>query len=107
MSPPADDDDRSDDFLESHARQTRADEDLRRQSHRMAGVGFEFVAAILLLGAAGWALDWWLGSSPWGLILGLVLGFAVGLWQLIRVGMRSFKQEAGSASGNIRSKPRE
>lgn len=89
MSTPADDDG-SDEFLK-RARQARADEEMRRQSHRMAGVGFNFVASLLLFGAAGWGLDWWLGWSPWGLIAGFALGFALGLWQLIRVGMQSFK----------------
>ena len=71
-----------------------SDEELARQWHRMAGVGVEFVAAIFLLGAVGWWLDRRFGWSPWGLIVGVALGFAVGLWQLVRVGMKSFRDSS-------------
>ena len=59
--------------------------------YRMAGVGTEFVAAIGVLGAVGWFLDRWLGSSPWLLITGFGLGFAVGLWLMYKAARNSFK----------------
>lgn len=59
----------------------------------MAGVGMEFAAAIIVMGAIGWWLDWQFGLSPWGVVGGVALGFVVGLWQLIRVGLRSLRQE--------------
>ena len=50
----------------------------------MSGLGFEFVAAILLPGALGWWLDRMFGSAPWlMLVLGL-LGFVAGLRLLMR-----------------------
>ena len=57
----------------------------------MAGVGTEFVAAIGIFGAVGWFLDRWLGSSPWLLITGFGLGFAVGLWLMYKAARSSFK----------------
>lgn len=69
-----------------------SEEEITRQWHRMAGVGFEFLAAIILFGGIGWLLDWGLGWSPWGLISGLALGFVVGMWQLVRVGRRAFRE---------------
>jgi ATP synthase protein I len=44
----------------------------------------EFVAGILLGGGAGWALDYFAGISPWGLIAGLLLGFAAGTLNVMR-----------------------
>ena len=59
--------------------------------YRMAGVGIEFVVAIGLFAFIGYLVDRWLDSSPWGLIVGAGLGFAVGLRAMIRVAMKSFK----------------
>jgi ATP synthase protein I len=78
--------------IEDRHKKAAEDEAISRQWHRMAGVGVEFIAAILLLGGVGWWVDWQFGFSPWGLLVGVALGFVVGLWQLIRVGMRSFKE---------------
>ena len=49
-----------------------------------AGAGYTLIGAILLLGGIGYALDGWLGMSPWFLIGGLMLGIAVGMWSLAR-----------------------
>jgi ATP synthase protein I len=58
--------------------------------YRVAGIGFEFVAAVLLLSAAGFGLDRWLGTSPWLLLGGMVLGFVVGLVMMIRSAKKTF-----------------
>ena len=42
------------------------------------------LGAIILLGGLGYALDKWLGSSPWGTIVGLVLGIVVGFYELVK-----------------------
>jgi len=60
--------------------------------YRMAGVGIEFVVAIALFAGIGYAIDRWRGTGPWGVLIGLGLGFAVGLRSMIRVAKRSFKQ---------------
>jgi ATP synthase protein I len=44
----------------------------------------EFIAAIIVGGALGWAADRWLGTSPWGMILLLMLGFAAGVMNVMR-----------------------
>lgn len=44
----------------------------------------EFVAGILVGAAIGWLMDRWLGTSPWGLIVWLMLGFAAGVLNLTR-----------------------
>jgi ATP synthase protein I len=32
----------------------------------------------------GWGIDWLVGSSPWGLITCLLLGFCAGMLSLLR-----------------------
>ena len=44
----------------------------------------ELVAGVLVGAFLGWALDKWLGSSPWGLIVFLLLGFAAGVINVMR-----------------------
>jgi F0F1-type ATP synthase assembly protein I len=59
--------------------------------YRLTGVGFEFIAAIFVLGGLGWWLDSRLKTTPWLMIAGAGLGFAAGLWLLIRAAFRSFR----------------
>jgi ATP synthase protein I len=44
----------------------------------------ELVAGVLVGAGLGWALDRWLGISPWGLIVFLLLGFAAGVRNVVR-----------------------
>ena len=44
----------------------------------------ELVAGVLVGGGIGWLLDKWLGISPWGLILFLLLGFTAGVLNVMR-----------------------
>ena len=44
----------------------------------------EFIAAILVGTAIGWLIDKLAGTSPWGLIFFLLLGFAAGILNVLR-----------------------
>ena len=44
----------------------------------------EFVAAVVVGAAIGWLVDRWLGISPWGMIVFLLLGFAAGVLNVMR-----------------------
>jgi len=44
----------------------------------------ELVAGVLVGAGLGWLLDRWLGISPWGLIVFLLLGFAAGVLNVMR-----------------------
>jgi ATP synthase protein I len=44
----------------------------------------ELVAGVLGGAAVGWLIDRWLGISPWGLIVFLLLGFAAGVLNVMR-----------------------
>jgi ATP synthase protein I len=57
----------------------------------------ELVAGVLVGAALGWLLDRWLGISPWGLIVFLLLGFAAGVLNVMRA--------AGVNTGSKASRP--
>ena len=49
---------------------------------------YGLIGAILIFGAAGWFADRYFGTSPWCLLAGLILGLAIGFYQL-REGVRN------------------
>lgn len=51
------------------------------QAMRMAA---DFVAGVLVGGAVGWGVDRFFGTSPWGLAVFLLLGFAAGILNVLR-----------------------
>jgi ATP synthase protein I len=44
----------------------------------------EFIAGILVGGALGWTIDYFAGTSPWGMIVFLLLGFGAGTLSAMR-----------------------
>jgi len=44
----------------------------------------EFIAGIVVGAAIGWLIDRWAGTSPWGLIVFLLLGFGAGVLNVLR-----------------------
>ncbi len=44
----------------------------------------ELVAGVAVGAFLGWLIDRWLGISPWGLIVFLLLGFAAGILNVMR-----------------------
>jgi ATP synthase protein I len=44
----------------------------------------ELVAGVLVGAGLGWLIDRWLGTTPWGLIVLLLLGFAAGVLNVMR-----------------------
>jgi ATP synthase protein I len=44
----------------------------------------ELVGGVVIGFILGWLLDRWLGTSPWGLIVFLLLGFAAGVLNVMR-----------------------
>jgi F0F1-type ATP synthase assembly protein I len=43
-------------------------------------MGVELMAAILVWGGIGWLADRWLGTGPWLLGVGALIGYAAGLY---------------------------
>lgn len=62
-------------------------------------LGSEFVAAVLVGIALGWGLDKLAGTSPWGLIVFLLLGFAAGVMNVLRAA-GTVSAPAGRAGGS-------
>jgi len=50
----------------------------------VAAASYTLIGAIILLGGLGYLVDSWRGTSPWFLLTGLILGMAVGFWELIK-----------------------
>lgn len=47
-------------------------------------IGTEFVAAIVIGGILGYLIDLGLGTSPWGLLIMFMMGFAAGILNVTR-----------------------
>lgn len=56
----------------------------RQTSNPMLGLGLQFVVTILVCLFAGQWLDRRLGTTPWLLLAGMLLGGALGFWTMIR-----------------------
>jgi ATP synthase protein I len=63
-------------------------EEDKEETNRRSGLAY--AAAISLFASVvsglivGWLLDRWLGTSPWLLVTGLILGAAAGFYEFIR-----------------------
>nr|WP_245453446.1 AtpZ/AtpI family protein [Aquibium carbonis] len=72
------------------ARRPAVSEKERSGTGGMAGVGSalrmssEFIAGIVVGAALGWAIDYYAGTSPFGLVVFLLLGFAAGVVNALR-----------------------
>jgi ATP synthase protein I len=47
-------------------------------------VGIELVGAIVVAELIGWAIDKWLGTRPWGMVVFFFLGVAAGMLNVYR-----------------------
>ena len=48
------------------------------------GLSSELVAGVVVGAGIGWFIDRWIGVSPWGLIVFVLLGFAAGVLSVMR-----------------------
>ena len=79
------------DLKAEHAERAAAEQPPRTDGAGMAlafRLAGEFVAGILVGAALGWGLDYVAGTSPWGLIGLLLLGFCAGVLNVIRASGR-------------------
>jgi ATP synthase protein I len=76
--------------LDQRAAEVKAEEALlaKAESARASGAAWriiiDLVAATVLLGGLGFALDNAIGWSPWGLLTGLLAGFGLGMFMAAR-----------------------
>lgn len=62
----------------------------------------ELVAGVIVGAIIGWLLDRWLGISPWGLIVFLLLGFAAGVLNVMRAAGIAPERHIPDGDGNKR-----
>jgi ATP synthase protein I len=64
---------------------SRDDADANRKSGVAYAAALTLFFSVATLCGAGWLLDRWLGTRPWLLVAGLVLGSVVGFYQFIKL----------------------
>ena len=66
-----------------------ADEENKEEVNRKSGLAYaaatSLFAAVVSGLIGGWLLDRWLGTGPWLLVAGIVLGAAAGFYEFIRI----------------------
>ena len=65
-------------------RSLRAFQDNVRKSGPAAAASYALIGAIILLGGIGYVVDLWRGTSPWFILVGLLLGIIVGFYELAK-----------------------
>ena len=65
-----------------------------QNENRKAGfayaAGIALFASVVTFCAAGWLIDKWFNTAPWGLVGGIVLGSAAGLFEFIRLSSKTY-----------------
>jgi len=59
-------------------------QETNRKSGLAYAAAFSLFAAVVFGLIIGWLLDRWLGTRPWLLVVGLVLGAIAGFYELVR-----------------------
>jgi F0F1-type ATP synthase assembly protein I len=63
-----------------------------RQTGLAWSAGVAFGGAVIFMLVLGWGADVLLGTSPWGLVGGIVLGSVIGFIQFFRITSQIFKK---------------
>ncbi|MCU1267957.1 MAG: hypothetical protein JWM21_4275 [Acidobacteria bacterium] len=63
----------------------RDDQETNRKSGVAYAAALSLFFSVVSLCGVGWALDRWLGTKPWLMVVGIVLGAIVGFYQFIRL----------------------
>lgn len=58
---------------------------------------FVLVGGVVFGGGLGWLLDHWLHTTPWLMLLAGLLGFAGGVWDILKQLSREEKKEQNDA----------
>ncbi|HEX8162350.1 MAG TPA: AtpZ/AtpI family protein [Pyrinomonadaceae bacterium] len=61
------------------------DKDVNRRSAVMYSAALSIFFSVLVGFGVGWALDKWLGTTPWMVVGGIVTGSALGFYEFIRL----------------------
>jgi len=64
---------------------SRDDEETNRKSGIAYAAALTLFASVASMCGIGWLLDRWLGTNPWLMVVGLILGAAVGFYEFVRL----------------------
>jgi|SRR5687768_37519 len=78
-------------YILSPAPKDSAAETIRRSGMAWS-IGIAFVCSVGFLLVLGWGADLLFGSSPWGVVIGIIIGSLIGFYQLFRFSSQIFKQ---------------
>jgi ATP synthase protein I len=65
-------------------------EDENRKSGLAYAAALTLFASVVSFCGLGYLLDRWLGTQPWLLVIGIVLGSAVGLYEFVRLSSKTY-----------------
>ena len=68
----------------------RTDQEENRKAGFAYAAGITLVVTVAAFCGLGWLLDKWLGTEPYLLIGGIVLGSAAGLFEFVRISSRTY-----------------
>jgi Uncharacterized protein conserved in bacteria len=68
----------------------RSDFDESRKAGYAYAAGITLFAAVATFCGVGWLMDKWLGTQPWLLIGGIVLGSIGGLYEFVRLSSKTY-----------------
>jgi ATP synthase protein I len=66
------------------------DEEENRKTGFAYAAGITLFVSVAAFCALGWFLDKWLGTQPYLLIAGIVLGSAAGLFEFVRLSSKTY-----------------
>lgn len=71
-----------------------------RRSGLAYSAGIAFFASVVFMLIIGWGADLLFGSTPWGIVGGIILGSIIGFIQFFRITSRIFKSGQETADPN-------
>lgn len=74
-----------------HRSERESEAETTRRSSMAYAAGLTIFFSVIAFLGFGWMLDRWLGTSPWLLIAGILLGSAVGFYEFIAIMSRAEK----------------
>ena len=66
----------------------RDDEETNRKSGIAYAAALTLFVSVATMCGVGWLLDRWLGTRPWLMVVGLILGAVVGFYEFFRLTSR-------------------
>jgi F0F1-type ATP synthase assembly protein I len=78
-------------FVISEAKPESIEETVRRSGLAYTA-GIALFAAVVFMMVLGWGADVLLGTSPWGIVGGIIIGSAIGFIQFFRLTSQIFKK---------------